>query len=196
MMTTCSASPAASALWPAGAQATAASARHAMACRTGKLGVCFSGNICGLLRFVRKDAPFALETGHVQILHVSDQARKHIVVANPALGQLADGFLLGPSLGSHAVQGDDRSCAINPAFTMHKDRLAVGVHHNLQKLHHVPLLRVPRVKAEEHTSELQSRGLISYAVFCLKKKNTRRSNWATSQQQSLARLRTGASEGR
>src|ERR1043165_7482293 len=30
---------------------------------------------------------------------------------------------------------------------------------------------VPRaMRSEEHTSELQSRGLISYAVFCLKKK--------------------------
>src|ERR1043165_8205250 len=27
------------------------------------------------------------------------------------------------------------------------------------------------MRSEEHTSELQSRGLISYAVFCLKKKN-------------------------
>ena len=29
-----------------------------------------------------------------------------------------------------------------------------------------------RLRSEEHTSELQSRGLISYAVFCLKKKKT------------------------
>src|ERR1043165_10143066 len=28
----------------------------------------------------------------------------------------------------------------------------------------------PGPRSEEHTSELQSRGLISYAVFCLKKK--------------------------
>src|SRR5213596_2871876 len=28
-------------------------------------------------------------------------------------------------------------------------------------------------RSEEHTSELQSHGLISYAVFCLKKKNNR-----------------------
>src|ERR1043165_6271551 len=27
-------------------------------------------------------------------------------------------------------------------------------------------------RSEEHTSELQSRGLISYAVFCLKKRNS------------------------
>src|SRR5213596_4077981 len=30
-----------------------------------------------------------------------------------------------------------------------------------------------RGRSEEHTSELQSHGLISYAVFCLKKKNSR-----------------------
>src|ERR1043165_8375444 len=32
---------------------------------------------------------------------------------------------------------------------------------------------VESVRSEEHTSELQSRGLISYAVFCLKKKKTK-----------------------
>src|SRR5213594_3189704 len=32
------------------------------------------------------------------------------------------------------------------------------------------------VRSEEHTSELQSRTLISYAVFCLKKKKTERSS--------------------
>src|ERR1043165_2662640 len=31
--------------------------------------------------------------------------------------------------------------------------------------------RAFRIRSEEHTSELQSRGLISYAVFCLKKKH-------------------------
>src|ERR1043165_6069453 len=33
--------------------------------------------------------------------------------------------------------------------------------------------RAPHLRSEEHTSELQSRGLISYAVFCLKKKKNR-----------------------
>src|SRR3546814_3478286 len=32
----------------------------------------------------------------------------------------------------------------------------------------------PRLRSEEHTSELQSLMRISYAVFCLKKKNTTR----------------------
>src|ERR1043165_10134227 len=31
-------------------------------------------------------------------------------------------------------------------------------------------------RSEEHTSELQSRGLISYAVFCLKKKKKTKPN--------------------
>src|ERR1043165_10021305 len=36
----------------------------------------------------------------------------------------------------------------------------------------------PRQRSEEHTSELQSRGLISYAAFCLKKKkHIPRQNW-------------------
>src|SRR3546814_3231437 len=35
---------------------------------------------------------------------------------------------------------------------------------------HRPLLRAP-TRSEEHTSELQSLMRISYAVFCLKKKN-------------------------
>src|ERR1043165_10221548 len=36
------------------------------------------------------------------------------------------------------------------------------------------LRRAARLRSEEHTSELQSRGLISYAVFCLKKKKLAR----------------------
>src|SRR5216110_3039498 len=33
-----------------------------------------------------------------------------------------------------------------------------------------PVAGAPLMRSEEHTSELQSRELISYAVFCLKKK--------------------------
>src|ERR1051326_345585 len=38
----------------------------------------------------------------------------------------------------------------------------------------VPAIRGARhlIRSEEHTSELQSHSFISYAVFCLKKKNT------------------------
>src|SRR3546814_3502217 len=37
-----------------------------------------------------------------------------------------------------------------------------------------PPMRLPTVRSEEHTSELQSLMRISYAVFCLKKKNNRK----------------------
>src|SRR3546814_6427393 len=36
--------------------------------------------------------------------------------------------------------------------------------------------RLPDLRSEEHTSELQSLMRISYAVFCLKKKNTKNYN--------------------
>src|SRR5881275_3757605 len=38
----------------------------------------------------------------------------------------------------------------------------------------------PRRRSEEHTSELQSHGTISYAVFCLKKKKKNDNKQATS----------------
>src|SRR3546814_9678574 len=41
----------------------------------------------------------------------------------------------------------------------------------------IPL--IPRIRSEEHTSELQSLMRISYAVFCLKKKNTNTINMKT-----------------
>src|SRR3546814_5251136 len=37
-------------------------------------------------------------------------------------------------------------------------------------------LNIPAIRSEEHTSELQSLMRISYAVFCLKKKNTNKNN--------------------
>src|SRR3546814_2884168 len=40
----------------------------------------------------------------------------------------------------------------------------------------VATLRINGDKSEEHTSELQSLMRISYAVFCLKKKNTKKRN--------------------
>ena len=43
-------------------------------------------------------------------------------------------------------------------------------------------------RSEEHTSELQSPFLISYAVFCLKKKNTR----LNSSHPSLSRMPSSA----
>src|ERR1043165_10162798 len=46
-----------------------------------------------------------------------------------------------------------------------------GIRHSpLTPLTPIPHLSPHTPRSEEHTSELQSRGLISYAVFCLKKK--------------------------
>ena len=45
---------------------------------------------------------------------------------------------------------------------------------NLEKI-----LNSMQLRSEEHTSELQSRGLISYAVFCLKKKTKKQKKTKT-----------------
>src|SRR3546814_1995597 len=42
----------------------------------------------------------------------------------------------------------------------------------LRRARHVTVVTVAGTRSEEHTSELQSLMRISYAVFCLKKKNT------------------------
>src|SRR3546814_9264758 len=52
---------------------------------------------------------------------------------------------------------------------------------------HARGITVGSCRSEEHTSELQSLMRISYAVFCLKQKNTTRDNWNTLTQQISTR---------
>src|SRR3546814_3589344 len=78
------------------------------------------------------------------------------------------------------VAGDERlrfhrfgmSAAINERRALQRlaveDRKGVGAGKQIELLPPVN----PAIRSEEHTSELQSLMRISYAVFCLKKKNT------------------------
>src|SRR3546814_10505780 len=72
-----------------------------------------------------------------------------------------------------------------PAFAVERDHrvggiVASGRRHDFQLCRHAAIMasrRSPRApfpafRSEEHTSELQSLMRISYAVFCLQKKNT------------------------
>src|SRR5213595_1727592 len=47
---------------------------------------------------------------------------------------------------------------------------AAGSAHDLATPPHLAAFRLHQQRSEEHTSELQSPSVISYAVFCLKKK--------------------------
>src|SRR3546814_2501567 len=71
---------------------------------------------------------------------------------NPALSLLAKGHASRPTQLEHEVRGD-RSLPDVPTD-------AIGLH-----------AQAGLGRSEEHTSELQSLMRISYAVFCLKKKN-------------------------
>src|SRR5213596_3845505 len=57
----------------------------------------------------------------------------------------------------------------SPAPHLAHQVLHVGVAFDDEQVGH----RHRSVRSEEHTSELQSHGLISYAVFCLKKKKNK-----------------------
>src|SRR3546814_5526961 len=81
----------------------------------------------------------------------------------------------------------DRDTGGNPGAGRHHGRsMYVASHlrfqfangaHQLGLGHFLPVHRgTARIRSEEHTSELQSLMRISYAVFCLKKKNTTRTN--------------------
>src|SRR3546814_1947108 len=66
----------------------------------------------------------------------------------------------------------------HPSCTCKMGRDGMAVVDPKLRVHGVPRLRIadvsvmPELRSEEHTSELQSLMRISYAVFCLKKKNT------------------------
>src|SRR3546814_5817498 len=81
--------------------------------------------------------------------------------------------------GSGSSATDARAAAdLRPAHDHRKVALdTYGNGMNILQCHTVFLLRQRR--SEEHTSELQSLMRISYAVFCLKKKNTQNFNRLT-----------------
>src|SRR3546814_5515450 len=89
-------------------------------------------------------------------------------------------FLFAVQFGEHvaALVGDEAGAVEGLAAF---DADAVRRHDRHHVRHRVPHHRAPPqpcgieplvVRSEEHTSELQSLMRISYAVFCLKKKNT------------------------
>src|SRR3546814_9039310 len=66
------------------------------------------------------------------------------------------------------ARGDEMGDDGQPPIAPQDDRISSAPERSLQHIHR---LRQTLVRSEEHTSELQSLMRISYAVFCLKKKN-------------------------
>src|SRR3546814_1752166 len=89
---------------------------------------------------------------------------------------------LGLSPGSrvyrfHRIRyADDLTMALEyatiPAYCLPSvDAVGASLYEALEAAGHLPVRALQRLRSEEHTSELQSLMRISYAVFCLKKKN-------------------------
>src|SRR3546814_1783285 len=68
-----------------------------------------------------------------------------------------------------AVAAGHGNLDLRPVLVLIDDGAGLGVVGDDRHLQHPPGLRAER--SEEHTSELQSLMRISYAVFCLQKKN-------------------------
>src|SRR3546814_5833213 len=80
--------------------------------------------------------------------------------------------LLGPNGGSNSVRNGSYLFTSESVSEGHPDKVCDRISDAIVDtfLTHDPDARVA-VRSEEHTSELQSLMRISYAVFCLKKKN-------------------------
>src|SRR3546814_6590134 len=80
----------------------------------------------------------------------------------------------GPGDEHVGARGDRQWCgaAVDAAVDFQPDVAARLVDHLAHRLDLAKLAGDEALRSEEHTSELQSLMRISYAVFCLKKKNT------------------------
>src|SRR3546814_8407156 len=75
-----------------------------------------------------------------------------------------------------AERGSDKSAANRQAVIQSKAASVSNIPSTFVSVHHVRQVLISETRrSEEHTSELQSLMRISYAVFCLKKKNKRHS---------------------
>src|SRR5881275_3347866 len=82
----------------------------------------------------------------------------------------ADGFnIKRPRIPAH-VFARERDRALDPATPTGLLPLDLGTALGTDGPATTPLILARYARSEEHTSELQSHGTISYAVFCLKKK--------------------------
>src|SRR3546814_10153553 len=69
-----------------------------------------------------------------------------------------------------------RACHYVIRLRTHAPNFVESAAHAVPASPHTAALRIASVRSEEHQSEPQSLMRISYAVFCLKKKNTQQSN--------------------
>src|SRR6187397_3738574 len=76
-------------------------------------------------------------------------------------------------------------------LSLHDALPIYGAHHRAVRPRRLRLAG-PRHRSEEHTSELQSLYTISYAVFCLKKKNLNFSRLRTTRIPASQRVTVGA----
>src|SRR3546814_1023247 len=97
------------------------------------------------------------------------QLQRHRLLAQPFADHRVGGE--GVAVAAHRVERVEVVCVRARRIGAQHVLLVVAEHHVNRAAGHVRLPGKAVQRSEEHTSELQSLMRISYAVFCLKKKN-------------------------
>src|SRR5574337_982175 len=106
-----------------------------------------------LARPLRTEAGFPLDGGDVHLLQVPDEIRKLPIVAEPALGHLADGFFPAPALHCDPIDGEHGARAIDAAPAVNAYRRLCRVGNDAQKPHDVLVLGVPGAEGDDLGSQ-------------------------------------------
>src|SRR3546814_4149356 len=99
-----------------------------------------------------------------RVIGRADDIERRLKILFGFAGEADDEVARDRDIGAHGTHAlDDAKIAVDRMAAVHRGEDAVAA-----RLHR----QVEEGRSEEHTSELQSLMRISYAVFCLKKKNT------------------------
>src|ERR1043165_7870899 len=101
-----------------------------------------------------------------------DQALLQVLFYAAEFGMNAEQAVEAPRFQTEHLVSSFDNHAMSPGVLLIDERIPPQVVAELQKRNHKVEMRTRYAsgaapRSEEHTSELQSRGLISYAVFCL-----------------------------
>src|SRR3546814_5676435 len=111
------------------------------------------------------DSPAGIETGALMASYFADDA---LVVTNPEVSSVRDSDRILGILSAKSRRAERGEEPIKEYLLLTR--------YNPKRVAEGEMLSLKDIRSEEHTSELQSLMRISYAVFCLKKKNSNQSH--------------------
>src|SRR5213592_1390288 len=121
-----------------------------------------------LVEYVRENysrASKIVELGVGSRIDVAERIKKHLPMAEVLVTDKDEAWVRKHSTGQVRAFADD---VVFPQTRIYENASLVYSIHPPFEIVEPMVALARRIRAEEHTSELQSRYVISYAVFCLK----------------------------